>query len=66
MLNRMTKPEACDRITLQEILTYKSPKRISLSGKRVTAAAPVFEIQEVVETQFSDLAKNLYDMFNSL
>jgi serine/threonine protein kinase len=66
MIKRMTRPVPSERITIQEILSYKSPKRISLSGKRVTAATPVFEVQEIPEPQYNDLAKNLYEMFNSL
>ena len=65
MVKRMTHPDPSERITVQEILNFKSPKRVSISGKKNSAVTPVFEIQEIVDSQFSDLAKNLFDKFNS-
>lgn len=66
IIKRMIRPSPTDRITIQEILNYKSPKRISLNGKRITTITPVFEVQEIVESQYQDFAKNLYDVFNSM
>lgn len=71
LMKRMVHPMPSERITIEEILSFKSPQRISISSKRVSTVTPVFEVQEIVEPLYIEprlveLTKNLFKTFSSM
>jgi serine/threonine protein kinase len=65
IIKRMIKAEVQDRISVQELLAFKSPGRRRISHCQLSDICPDFEVQAVDEQNQIKLAKNLNDMFDS-